>query len=63
MEYQCYPDADVNIAFTRLLAGSTDYHLGGFRAANLKTFKQHYTAPMVLGTRCHMLGMYVVLGE
>ncbi|HTD99111.1 MAG TPA: glycoside hydrolase family 97 protein [Mucilaginibacter sp.] len=55
------PDADVNIAFTRLLAGSTDYHLGGFRAANLKTFKQRYTAPMVLGTRCHTLGMYVVL--
>ena len=55
------PDADVNIAFTRLLAGSTDYHLGGFRAANFKTFKSHYTGPMVLGTRCHMLGMYVVL--
>ncbi|WP_183561499.1 glycoside hydrolase family 97 protein [Mucilaginibacter sp. SP1R1] len=55
------PDADVNIAFTRLLAGSTDYHLGGFRAANAKTFKVRYTAPMVLGTRCHMLGMYVVL--
>jgi len=55
------PDADVNIAFTRLLAGSTDYHLGGFRAANAKTFKVHYTAPMDLGTRCHMLGMYVVL--
>jgi len=55
------PDADLNIAFTRLLAGSTDYHLGGFRAANAKTFKVHYTAPMVLGTRCHMLGMYVVL--
>lgn len=55
------PDADVNIAFTRALAGSTDYHLGGFRAVNLKTFRQHYTAPMVLGTRCHMLGMYVVL--
>lgn len=55
------PDADVNVAFTRLLAGATDYHLGGFRAANKKTFKVHYTAPMVLGTRCHMLGMYVVL--
>ncbi|HTK17876.1 MAG TPA: glycoside hydrolase family 97 protein [Mucilaginibacter sp.] len=55
------PDADVNIVFTRALSGSTDYHLGGFRAANLKTFKAHYTAPMVLGTRCHMLGMYVVL--
>jgi len=55
------PDADLNVAFTRALAGSTDYHLGGFRAANKKTFKVHYTAPMVLGTRCHMLGMYVVL--
>ena len=55
------PDADLNIVFTRLLAGSTDYHLGGFRAANAKTFKVHYTRPMVLGTRCHMLGMYVVL--
>lgn len=55
------PDADLNVVFTRLLAGSTDYHLGGFRAANAKTFKVHYTRPMVLGTRCHMLGMYVVL--
>jgi alpha-glucosidase len=55
------PNADLNIVFTRLLAGSTDYHLGGFRAANAKTFKVHYTRPMVLGTRCHMLGMYVVL--
>ncbi|MBS1531957.1 MAG: glycoside hydrolase family 97 catalytic domain-containing protein, partial [Bacteroidetes bacterium] len=55
------PDADLNVAFTRALAGSTDYHLGGFRAANKKTFRAHYTRPMVLGTRCHMLGMYVVL--
>jgi len=57
------PDADLNVAFTRALAGSTDYHLGGFRAANKKTFRVHYTAPMVLGTRCHMLGMYVVLED
>ena len=55
------PDADINIPFTRGLAGSTDYHLGGFRAANPATFKVHYTAPMVQGTRCHMLAMYVVL--
>jgi alpha-glucosidase len=55
------PDADINIPFTRMLAGSTDYHLGGFRAANDKTFKVHYTRPYVLGTRCHMLAMYVVL--
>ncbi|WP_114937899.1 glycoside hydrolase family 97 protein [Mucilaginibacter endophyticus] len=55
------PDADINIPFTRMLAGSTDYHLGGFHAANKKTFKVHYTRPYVLGTRCHMLAMYVVL--
>ncbi|MDB5124626.1 MAG: glycoside hydrolase [Mucilaginibacter sp.] len=55
------PDADINIAFTRLLAGSTDYHLGGFRAASPSQFKIHYTRPFVIGTRCHMLAMYVVL--
>ncbi|MDN3583238.1 glycoside hydrolase family 97 protein [Mucilaginibacter flavus] len=55
------PDADINIPFTRMLAGSTDYHLGGFHAANAKTFKVHYTRPYVLGTRCHMMAMYVVL--
>ncbi len=55
------PDADINIPFTRMLAGSTDYHLGGFRAANPNSFKVHYTAPLVPGTRCHMLAMYVVL--
>lgn len=26
------PDHDLNIVFTRMLAGPTDYHLGGFRA-------------------------------
>ncbi len=55
------PDADINIAFTRLLAGSTDYHLGGFRAASPGQFKIHYTRPFVMGTRCHMLAMYIVL--
>jgi alpha-glucosidase len=55
------PDADINIPFTRMLAGSTDYHLGGFRAASPEQFKVHYTRPFVLGTRCHMLAMYVVL--
>jgi alpha-glucosidase len=55
------PDADINIPFTRMLAGSTDYHLGGFRAASPEQFKIHYTRPFVQGTRCHMLAMYVVL--
>ena len=55
------PDADANIAFTRLLAGSTDYHLGGFRNVSPAQFKIHYTRPYVMGSRCHMLAMYVVL--
>ena len=55
------PDHDLDIAFTRLLAGSTDYHLGGFRAVPADKFKTQYTRPLMAGTRCHMLAMYVVL--
>ena len=55
------PGADVNIAFTRLLAGSTDYHLGGFNALPVDKFIPQNSKPYVMGTRCHMLGMYVVL--
>jgi alpha-glucosidase len=55
------PDHDLDIAFTRLIAGSTDYHLGGFRAVMPDQFRAQYTRPLVLGTRSHMLAMYVVL--
>ncbi len=55
------PDHDINIPFTRMLAGSTDYHLGGFRAVPKEQFKAQFAKPLVLGTRCHMLAMYVVL--
>jgi alpha-glucosidase len=55
------PDHDIDIPFTRMLAGSTDYHLGGFRAVPKDKFKTQYTRPLMLGTRCHMLAMYVVL--
>jgi len=55
------PDDDINIPFTRMLGGSTDYHLGGFRAVPQDSFKTQYTRPLMLGTRCHMLAMYVVL--
>jgi alpha-glucosidase len=55
------PDDDLNVVFTRLIAGSTDYHLGGFRAVPAAEYKAHVVHPMVLGTRCHMLAMYVVL--
>jgi alpha-glucosidase len=55
------PDHDLDIAFTRLIAGSTDYHLGGFRAVTKDKFRAQYTRPLVLGTRSHMLAMYVIL--
>jgi alpha-glucosidase len=43
------------------LAGPTDYHLGGFRAVTRAGYLAHFVRPFVLGTRCHMLAMYVVL--
>ena len=55
------PDDDLNVVFNRLIAGATDYHLGGFRAVTPENYKAHYVHPMVLGTRCHMLAMYVIL--
>ena len=55
------PDMDIDIPFTRMLAGSTDYHLGGFRAVPASQIKPNYTRPLMLATRCHMLAMYVVL--
>jgi alpha-glucosidase len=55
------PDDDLNVVFTRLLAGPTDYHLGGFHAVTPAGYLAHFTRPLVLGTRCHMLAMYVVL--
>ena len=33
------PDHDMNILFTRMLAGSTDYHLGGFRAVTADKYQ------------------------
>ena len=56
---RCTPEHDLMMAFTRLVAGPMDYHLGGFRAVPRAQFKPHRVAPNVLGTRCHMLGMYV----
>ncbi|MEJ7779490.1 MAG: glycoside hydrolase family 97 protein [Daejeonella sp.] len=54
-------DHDINMPFTRLLAGATDYHLGGFRAVSSSEYKVQYTRPLMLSTRCHMLAMYVIL--
>lgn len=57
---QCSPEHNLTVAFTRMLAGPMDYHLGGFRATNRNDFKPQAMKPSVLGTRCHHLAMYVV---
>ncbi len=56
---RCTPQHDLEMAYTRLIAGPMDYHLGGFRAVRPNEFKPRNIAPNVLGTRCHMLALYV----
>ncbi len=56
---RCTPTHNLHMAFTRLMAGPMDYHLGGFRAVTADAFEARQVAPLVLGTRCHMLAMYV----
>ena len=54
-------DHDLNMPFTRCLAGETDYHLGGFRAVPYDKYEVVPLRPLVTSTRCHMLAMYVTL--
>jgi alpha-glucosidase len=54
------PQHSVDVAYTRALAGPVDYHLGGFRSASQAEFKPRYVLPVVMGTRCHHLALYVV---
>ncbi len=56
---RCTPDHNLLMAYTRLIAGPMDYHLGGFRSQTRAAFKPRNIAPTVLGTRCHHLAMYV----
>lgn len=53
-------DDDINVVFTRALAGGTDYHLGGFRAMPANNFRHQFTRPHMLSTRVHMMAMYVI---
>jgi alpha-glucosidase len=56
----CTPAHSVNVAYTRLLAGPVDFHLGGFRAAAREEFQARDLNPLVMGTRCNQLALYVV---
>lgn len=53
-------DHDLDLPFTRCIAGPADYHLGGFRAVTLDEYKPVGLRPVVTNTRSHMLAMYVV---
>ncbi len=54
-------DHDLNMPFTRCLAGPADYHLGGFLSLPYDDYKVSPLHPYVTSTRCHMLAMYVTL--
>ena len=54
-------DHDIHMPFTRVVAGATDYHLGGFRAVREEDYSPRVHRPLVTSTRGHMLGMYIVL--
>jgi alpha-glucosidase len=56
----CTPDHTVNVAYVRALAGPVDYHLGGFRSVSRAEFKPRDRAPVVLGSRCHQMALYIV---
>jgi alpha-glucosidase len=57
---ECDPEHNLTVPFTRMLAGPLDYHSGGFRSVNRADFKPSNFQPVVLGSRCHHLAMYVV---
>ena len=42
---RCTPEHNLMMAFTRLIAGPMDYHLGGFRAVPRAQFKPRNVAP------------------
>lgn len=54
------PKHNVQVAFTRMLAGPLDYHQGGMRSVLPHAFEPQVQAPAVQGTRGHQLAMYIV---
>lgn len=54
------PGHNVELVFTRMLAGPMDYTPGSMRNSTQGKFFMDGSNPMSHGTRCHQLGMYVV---
>ncbi|QDU56945.1 glycoside hydrolase family 97 protein [Aeoliella mucimassa] len=54
------PEQELILPFIRMVAGPMDYTPGAMRNANDTNWRWIVDHPMVLGTRCHQLAMYVV---
>lgn len=54
------PGHNVDLVFTRMIAGPMDYTPGSMRNSTKGKFFMDFNNPMSHGTRCHQLGMYVV---
>ena len=52
---------DVTIPFTRQVAGPMDYTQGAMRNGTRHNFRAVNSEPMSQGTRCHQLGLYMIL--
>ncbi len=54
------PSHDVDLVFTRMLLGPMDYTPGGMRNVTPAAFKSNLNLPEVMGTRAHMMSMYIL---
>lgn len=54
------PSHNVDIVYTRMLAGPIDYTPGAMENTTQGNFDTNNSNPMSHGTRCHQLGMYVI---
>ncbi|MBO4801963.1 MAG: glycoside hydrolase family 97 protein [Bacteroidaceae bacterium] len=59
-DHKDMPLYDVTFPFIRGMAGFVDYTPGAMRNATKANFRDVYTQPMSMGTRCHQLAAYVV---
>ena len=54
------PSHNIDLLFTRMLQGPMDYTPGGLRNVQKKDFRRSYSLPNVMGTRSHMVSMFVL---
>nr|MBX2875817.1 glycoside hydrolase family 97 C-terminal domain-containing protein [Saprospiraceae bacterium] len=54
------PGHNVDLVYTRMIAGPMDYTPGSMRNSVKGKFFTDFSNPMSHGTRCHQLGMYIV---